>query len=80
MPWLQEMLRPRSDVPEESRRYGLGFWLHRDRDVVMLEGCDAGVSFRCVHDPSATATWTVVSNTSDGAWPVAGLLDETFLG
>ncbi len=80
MPWLQEMLRPRSDVSEESRRYGLGFWLHRDRDVAMLEGCDAGVSFRSVHDPSAAATWTVVSNTSEGAWPIAGLLDEMFLG
>jgi CubicO group peptidase (beta-lactamase class C family) len=80
VPWLQEMLRPRSDVPAESRRYGLGFWLHRDREVVILEGSDAGVSFRSVHDPSAAATWTVVSNTSDGAWPIAGLLDETFLG
>lgn len=80
MRWVQEMVRPRSDVPAESRRYGLGFWLHGDRDVVMLEGCDAGVSFRTVHDPSAAVTWTVVSNTSDGAWPIAGLLDELLLG
>ena len=26
--WVAEMVRPRSDVPEESMRYGLGFWLH----------------------------------------------------
>ena len=49
-------------------------------DVAMLEGSDAGVSFRSVHDPSAAATWTVVSNTTDGAWAIAGLLDEMLLG
>ena len=27
--WLAEMVRPRSDGPSESMRYGLGFWLHR---------------------------------------------------
>ena len=41
---------------EESRRYGLGFWLHASSDVVMLEGYDAGVSFRSVHDPASTTT------------------------
>src|SRR6266508_3177571 len=51
--WVAEMVRPRSDVPAESRRYGLGFWLHRSTDVVMLEGYDAGVSFRSVHDPGS---------------------------
>ena len=61
---------PRSDWPEESRRYGLGFHLHASSDVVMLEGYDAGVSFRTAHDPRSTATYTVISNTSDGAWPI----------
>ena len=74
--WVHEMVRPRSDVPAESRRYGLGFWLYPDRDVVMLDGCDAGVGFRSVHDPSTAATWTVVSNTTDGAWAMAELIDE----
>jgi CubicO group peptidase (beta-lactamase class C family) len=49
--WVAEMVRPRSDVPRESRRYGLGFWLHASSDVVLLEGYDAGVSFRSAHDP-----------------------------
>ena len=34
--WVGEMVRPRSDVPRESMRYGLGFWLHaidRRRDA-----------------------------------------------
>ena len=41
-----------------------------------LEGFDAGVSFRTVHDPSAGLTYTVLSNTTLGAWPVAGHLSE----
>ena len=36
--WVAEMTRPHSDVPSESRRYGLGFWLHESRDDgVILE-------------------------------------------
>ena len=72
--WVAEMVRPRSDVPAEDRRYGLGLWLHAAGEAVMLEGYDAGVSFRSSHDPAAGATRTVIANTSEGAWPVAELL------
>jgi CubicO group peptidase (beta-lactamase class C family) len=71
-----EMLRPRSDWPEESRRYGLGFHLHLTNDAVWLEGYDAGVSFTSLHQPSSEITYTVMSNWSDGAWPIVGLLNE----
>ena len=74
-----EMVRPHSDVPEESKRYGLGFWLHASSDVAMLEGYDAGVSFRSTHDPASRTTYTVISNTSEGAWPILDLLDERLL-
>ena len=74
--WVAEMVRPRGDIPRESMRYGLGFWLHASRDVVMLEGRDAGVSFRSVHDPASTTTHTAMSNTSDGAWPITRLFDR----
>jgi CubicO group peptidase (beta-lactamase class C family) len=74
--WVAEMVRPRSEVPRGSRRYGLGFWLDASSDVVMLEGSDAGVSFRSVHDPGRQITHTVISNTSDGAWPITRLLAE----
>ena len=73
--WVEEMARPHSEVPSASMRYGLGFWLHASRDTVMLEGADAGVSFRTVHDPAGRLTHTVLSNTSDGAWPVTRRLD-----
>ncbi len=76
--WVREMVRPRSDVPSNSMRYGLGFWLHASKDIVVLEGYDAGVSFRTEHDPRADVTWTVISNTSDGAWPIARYFIERF--
>jgi hypothetical protein len=44
------MTRPHSVVPKDSMLYGLGFWLDGSRDAISLEGYDAGVSFRSVHD------------------------------
>ncbi len=68
---VELMTRPRSEVPEEGQRYGLGFWLHPTGSTVVLEGCDAGVSFRSAHDPLSGHSYTVISNTSSGAWPIA---------
>ena len=59
---VAEMVRPRSDWPEESERYGLGFHLHETSDVVWLEGYDAGVSFRSTYDPLSATTSTVIAN------------------
>jgi len=78
--WVSEMVRPRSDAPRHSKRYGLGFWLHASSDAVILEGCDAGVSFRSVHDPRIRVTYTVISNTSDGAWPIVRYLEHAASG
>ncbi len=68
---VRQLTAPVSDVPEDGHRYGLGFWLAATGDAVMLEGYDAGVSFRSLHDPGRDLTWTVISNWSEGAWPVA---------
>src|SRR6266508_1826538 len=74
--WIAEIVRPHSDVPAQSMRYGLGFWLHASTDAVILEGRDAGVSFRSVHDPRTQVTLTVISNTAGGAWPIARYLEN----
>ncbi len=74
--WLEEMLRPRSDVPGEGLCYGLGLWLHESRDVPIMMGMDAGVSFRSAHDPATATTLTVIANDPRGAWPMARLLDR----
>jgi CubicO group peptidase (beta-lactamase class C family) len=71
---LAEMTRPRSDWPQENRRYGLGIHLHATTNAVFLEGMDAGVSCATHHDPDAGTTFTVLSNTSGGAWPLVSLL------
>jgi CubicO group peptidase (beta-lactamase class C family)/RimJ/RimL family protein N-acetyltransferase len=74
--WVEQMVRPRSVAPAGSMRYGLGFWLEPTGSGVVLEGCDAGVSCRSVHDPVTGTTSTVLANTSDGAWPLARLLRD----
>jgi CubicO group peptidase (beta-lactamase class C family) len=68
--WVREMTRPRSTAPEGHARYGLGFWLGASSATVILEGYDAGVSFRSLHDPTSDTTCTVIANWTDGAWPV----------
>jgi CubicO group peptidase (beta-lactamase class C family) len=59
-----------------SRDYGLGFWLVRATGALMLQGYDAGVSACTVHLPARQVTHTVLSNTTDGAWPITIRLDE----
>jgi CubicO group peptidase (beta-lactamase class C family) len=73
---VADMVRPHSDWPEEDRRYGLGFHLDATGEGVWLEGYDAGVSFASRHQPSSALTCTVISNWSEGAWPIIKLLDD----
>jgi CubicO group peptidase (beta-lactamase class C family) len=73
---LAEMVRPRSDWPEESRRYGLGFHLDATGDGIFLEGHDARVSFASLRRPTSSITCTVISNWSEGAWPITTILHD----
>ncbi len=66
-----EMRRVRST--DDDRDYGLGFWL--EGDAVYLTGSDTGASFLSQHLPG-TMTWSVLGNTTKGAWPVVRFLDE----
>jgi hypothetical protein len=68
------MTRPGSETADGRRRYGLGFWLHGSTETVFLEGYDAGVSFRSLHEPTTDTTCTVIANWTDGAWPVVRYL------
>lgn len=69
------MSRVHSDDTHTSSgmRYGLGCWLP-SAGGVELEGYDAGASFRSTHHPDTNTTLTVLSNTSEGAWPIARVL------
>ena len=75
---VEAMLRRSSDVPTDvgGVGYGFGFWLGDNDRTVRLEGYDAGVSFRSQHHPTSALTWTVISNTTNGAWPIADALSH----
>lgn len=73
---VDRLVAPRSTLRDGGPRYGLGFWLRSDRETVMLEGSDAGVSCRTVCDRPSGLMYTVISNTSSGAWPIVKFLDE----
>jgi CubicO group peptidase (beta-lactamase class C family) len=73
---VEEMTRARFDVPHEGKRYGMGFWLHRTAEVGIIEGYDAGVSFRSLHIPASATTASVLGNSSEGAWPVIRVVTD----
>ena len=73
---LAEMTLPRSESSEDDRRYGLGFWLPAGGDAIQLEGYDAGISFLSTCRPSTGAVETVISNWTDGIWPIVRFLRE----
>ena len=74
---LAEMVWPRDPQPSDRIGYGLGFWLPRD-GMIMIQGNDAGVSFHSVHDRSDGSGYTVIANTSDGAWPLCDALGQAW--
>jgi CubicO group peptidase (beta-lactamase class C family) len=75
---VAEMSRPRHDAPAENLRYGLGLWLHHIGPALVIEGYDAGVSFRSTHDPRTRTSATVVGKSAVGAWPVVRAVAPLF--
>ena len=74
---VEEMTRPRFDVPGEDLRSGMGVFLGATGPQLIIEGHDAGASFRSIHNPRTATTLSVLGNSSEGAWPVVALLTET---
>lgn len=74
--WVQRLVEPRNDVPDEGARYGLGFWLAGEGPEVRLVGEDAGVSFYSAHNPLTGVTATVLCNSADAAWDVASEVQD----
>lgn len=75
---VDELTRPRSDVPEEGMRYAAGLWLHATGPELIMAGYDAGVAARSVHDPRSSTTATVLSNSSRGAGAVIDVVQGFF--
>jgi hypothetical protein len=72
---VTEIVRPQHPVAPNSHGYGLGFWLTNDGEAVFLEGSDPGISFRSTFKPSTGLFYSVLSNTTSGAWPVVKELE-----
>ncbi|KGN29656.1 beta-lactamase [Knoellia sinensis KCTC 19936] len=73
---LALMMAPRYDWPDEGMRVGLGLFLNATAPALIVEGYDAGVSFRSTHIPASQTTVSVLGNSSEGAWPVIAVLAE----
>lgn len=73
---VDAMIRPRHVVPEEGPRYGMGFWIHPRHPALIMEGYDAGASFRSTHLIASRTTVSVLGNSTEGAWPVIRSLDQ----
>lgn len=73
---LAALIRPVSRVSEEHMRYGRGFWLGWESDMILLEGYDAGVSERPWRELKTRTAGTVIANISVGAWAVLRAIDR----
>lgn len=55
---------------DDGDGYGLGCSVADDGATVSISGYDPGISFGSRHTPSTGTTWIVISNHSEGAWPL----------
>lgn len=65
--------------PLEDQWYGFGFWIDKDLDRIELCGYDAGVSFYSSTSRQSEDTFTIISNTSKGAWPITKVVKSSIL-
>ncbi|HEY8301989.1 MAG TPA: serine hydrolase domain-containing protein [Jatrophihabitans sp.] len=77
---VTRMATPTTTDTAAGFAYGTGLWLVDGGAMLLLEGADQGVSFRSVHTVATGRTATVISNTGDGAWPIAKQLCRGSLG
>lgn len=77
---VEAMTTLRSPGSQEHSGYGLGFWVDAGVGAVRLVGHDAGVSFLSCHHPETDLTHTVISNWSDGTWPMSRHLRDLLHG
>lgn len=72
---VAQLLTPRLPGGQKGQWYGLGFWLNEDGSSAALIGGDAGVSCISLISRSDLTGYTVLSNSTSGAWPIVRLLD-----
>jgi CubicO group peptidase (beta-lactamase class C family) len=73
----------RAETEGEHTYCGHGLWIEEDASgwpEVYVTGCDAGVSFRSSVKRDAELQVTVISNTTNGAWPVLRDIESALRG
>ena len=70
---VEEMTRPRYDVPEEGLRYGMGVYARCDRTAAHHGGLRRGRVVPLDPRPAYGTTVSVLGNSSEGAWPVVNV-------
>ncbi len=79
--YTQSYSKTESEGPYEY--YGHGIWIHDDDEwgrETYITGCDAGVSMRSGVIRATDMLVTVLSNTTEGAWPVLIAMHEAVTG
>jgi CubicO group peptidase (beta-lactamase class C family) len=75
----EDVLTTMTTAPVPDARYGMGMWLDRQPGRFTMEGMDAGVSFISTRFADGSI-YSVLSNTTDRAWPMAKHLAEMLGG
>ncbi len=64
---------------DSGLHYGHGMWMRRRADGTLqhyIMGADPGISFKSAVDRQRQLDYAVISNTSEGAWPIARAIDD----
>ena len=66
---------------KENQFYGYGMWIdyYNGHKIRRMEGYDAGVSFQSALVLDCSLRYTVISNTTNGAWPITKKIKELLL-
>lgn len=73
----------KAEMEGKQTYYGHGLWLSQEAGQkweVYITGCDAGVSFKSSVNRDHDLQITVISNTTEGAWPVLRDIDVALKG
>ncbi|HHW23584.1 MAG TPA: beta-lactamase family protein [Clostridiaceae bacterium] len=75
-------IKPYIEAESEGKNlyYGHGIWIRKkeDKSEEYIIGSDAGISFKSAVIRKNEVVYTVISNTSDGAWPLIRAIENHF--
>lgn len=73
---VAELLKPHARTTDNPIYFGYGFWLDQRNGQIALVGSNAGASMKSCIRRSEGARYTVISNSTSGAWPMAELVED----